>query len=86
MTSQEDGTYQLYPATVSELNINCFYCENCPHASILIIAHPGTTKDIDFYFSGICDENNAFPPDNTWITVSQRGVDPPPRVTELTQF
>lgn len=82
--AQGDGTYQSCQGTVSEQIETILFapqklCLNgfCISASIV---HPGTTKDIDFYFTAAHDTTSSFPPETEWSTIPQRGIDPPPRV------
>jgi hypothetical protein len=48
--------------------------------SPFLVVHPGTVKDIDFYFANVHDLYLTLPPDNQWNINPQRGVHPPPCV------
>lgn len=53
---------------------------------MLLTVHPGTTKDIDFYFApGDPRDRGAplYPPQSGWKVIPQRGASPEPRVEPL---
>lgn len=43
--------------------------------------HPGTTKDIDFYFAPDSPGASFLPPVDGWCFIPSRGIEPGPRVT-----
>lgn len=64
---------------MNRLKLFCSYHKNFLSMDSAFTVHPGTTKDIDFYFTTAHDAT-SFPPETAWSTIPQRGVDPAPRV------